>query len=197
MLPCLRSALLLLLITVGTRTPAGAQGPGTAAQTLAFTPSCAEQGVARVALSVPPGRSRQDIEAALSRGEIFPQGTDAVIIPEGGGLQVLNGDHLRDEARRTLGRLVGRGMQVEGMMIVLLTINADGKVTETTPSSGNKALDRLVGELWKKAEFVPPVIGGCRVTTLLHMPVAFSNLDDGRRPGLHMRWGTGLTPPGR
>lgn len=189
--------LLLAVVTLATRAEAGAQGQGTAAQARAITAACAEIGVARVALSVPPGRKRQDLEAALSRGEIFPQGTDVVIIPEGAGLQVLNGDHLRGQARRTLGRLISRGMQVDGTMIVLLTIDAEGKVTETAPSSGNRAVDKLVGELWMEAEFEPPVIGGCRVTTLLHMPVTFATADDGRRPGLHMRWGTGITVPVR
>ena len=179
-----KTSLLLVLFAPAARLQAGAQQ----ADPFASAPTCVEQGITRFALSVPPDRSREDIVAALSRGEILPGGSEAFIFPDGAGPRLLNGEDLRDDARRTIGRIISR-LKVDGKMNVLLTIDVDGKVTEATANSGNRELDRLMGTLWRKAQFAPVLVGGCRVETYFHLPVAFVSDFSLSRREMQMRIG--------
>jgi hypothetical protein len=183
----LRSAFLAAFAVLATRVDAQTPDPFTGVPS--FLPTCAEQGVARFAISVPPDRAREDIVAALSRGEILPGGSEAFIFPEGGGPRLLNGEELGTEARRTLGRILGSGLKVDGKVSVLLTIDTDGNVKSTIPSSGNRDLDRLLDALWRKAEFAPVVVGGCRVDVFFHMPLAFVSDFSLGRNGMRMQVG--------
>ena len=152
-------------------------------------PTCAAQGIARVALSVPPGRTREELTASLQAGAIFAPGTEAFIFPDGQGPRVVNGEHLRDRARRTLGATIDRGLKIDGEASVLLTIDAEGKVTEVTVDTRNGELDNLLEALWKEAEFEPVVVHGCRPLVMFHMPVSFESDYSLARRGIQMRWG--------
>lgn len=186
-----RSALLVVLAA-----PIAA-GPGQAQRLVlpaSAAPTCASQGINRVALSLPPGRTREDLTASIQAGEIFPIGTEAFILPEGQNLAVKNGDHMRERANRMLGATLSRGLKVEGTVSVLLTIDPEGKVTETIPNTRNGEFDRLLDTLWKEALFEPVVIHGCRPTVMFHMPVHFESDFDLTRRGIRMGWGH--RPPG-
>ena len=174
--------LVLLLAT------ARVEARGQATDPFAYPSTCAEQGINRVALSVPPGRTRADLEASLRAGAIFPPGTEAFIFPDGAGPRVINGDHLRERAGRMLRATVDR-LKVDGMVSILLTIDASGKVTGTTANTRNGELDNLLDRLWKEAEFEPVIVHGCRPTVMFHMPVYFESDYSITRRGIHMRWG--------
>jgi len=180
----IRSTLLLAGVLLAASGEGGAQQP--------FAPTCTEQGVTRFALSVPPDRTREDLTAALARGEILPGGSEAFIFPDGAGPRLLNSEDLRDDARRTIGRILAR-LKVDGKMTVLLTIDADGKVTEAAANSGSRELDRLMNTLWRKALFAPVVVGGCRVETYFHLPVAFVSDFSLSRREMQMRIGSAAT----
>lgn len=160
-------------------------------------PTCAQQGITRVALSVPPDRTREELTASLQAGKIFPGGTEAYLFPDGAGPRVLNAEHLRGRSNRTLQRIL-HTMKVEGAVAVLLTIDETGKVTKTLPNSGNPALDKLLDRYWREAQFEPVVVGGCRPPVMFHMPVYFESDYSLARRNIQMRWGTlPAPPPGR
>ena len=152
-------------------------------------PTCASQGITRVALSVPPGRTREDLSASIQAGEIFPAGTEAFIFPDGAGPRVINGEHMGERANRMLGATLTRGLKVEGEISVLLTIDPEGRVTATVPNTRNGEFDRLLDTLWKEALFEPVVIHGCKPTVMYHMPVYFESDFSLSRRGIRMRWG--------
>ena len=168
---------------------ARAEARGQATDPFAYPSTCAEQGISRVALSVPPGRTRADLEASLRAGEVFPAGTEAFIFPDGAGPRVLNPDHLHERANRMLGATLTRGLKVDGTAVVLLTIDADGKVTATAPNTRNGEFDRLLDTLWKEAEFEPVIVHGCRPLVMFHMPVYFESDYSLTRRGVRMGWG--------
>src|SRR5687768_7287973 len=85
-----RTVLLLAALSLGGRGGARAQTPFL--DPGLFLPTCVEQGVTRFALSVPPDRTREDLAAALARGEILPGGSEAFIFPDGAGPRLLNGE---------------------------------------------------------------------------------------------------------
>jgi hypothetical protein len=169
-----RTLLAPALLLAAARTGAYAQ----ATDPFAYPSTCAEQGISRVALSVPPGRTRADLEASLRAGAVFPPGTEAFIFPDGAGPRVLNAEHLHDRANRMLGATLTR-----------LTIDAEGKVTATAPNTRNGEFDRLLDTLWKEAEFEPVIVHGCRPLVMFHMPVHFESDYSLARRGVRMGWG--------
>jgi hypothetical protein len=158
-------------------------------------PSCAEQGISRVVVSVPPGQDREAFKASIARGEVFPTGTEALLLPEGYAPDMINSEEMSRRSQSTLNQLLARGLKVDGSAAVLLRISATGAVEEVTPGTRNIDLDNTLKRLWRQARFTPPVHGGCRVVTWLHVPVSFSADYSLRSREQGMRTGGPLQPP--
>jgi hypothetical protein len=158
-------------------------------------PTCAEQGVARVIVSVPPGRDREAFKASIERGEVFPTGTEALLLPEGYWPELINAEEMGRRSESTLNQLLARGMKVEGGAAILLRISARGVVEEVTPGTRNTDLDNVLKRLWTRARFTPMVHGGCRVVTYFHVPIAFTSEYSLSRREQGMGIGTRPAPP--
>lgn len=116
------------------------------------------------------------IVALLAARAAFAQpATDTVAPPRGRGPRLLNQEEMQRRGRATLARFTNRGMQIDGSMSVLLSIDETSTVRDATPNSGNRQLDRALAELWKKARFEPFYWRGCRLPVWFHVPLNFAS----------------------
>jgi TonB family protein len=153
-----------------------ALAPGAAhAQSASAYPTCASQGISRVAFTIPPGQTQAQVEAALWASGRFPEGTEMTFFPFGRVPAMRNQEEVSRGFGRTVRRLLADGFKIDGTVPVLLQVSADGTVEKVTPNSGNREVDYQLRTLWRKAHFEPLVIGGCRAAVWLQVPVAFTS----------------------
>jgi aromatic ring-cleaving dioxygenase len=156
-----------------------AAAPGLRAQDAspdtAQKPACAEGGISRIAMSVPPGQSREEAVAALQASGTLPEGTQVKILARGERPQVVNGERFASRMQMHMQRLFEAGLQVNGAAVTLVELNADGEVTAVHPATGNREVDRSMRDLWRQARFEPTVVGGCRVPVWLHVTLDFES----------------------
>lgn len=145
-------------------------------------PACAEGGIARVAVTIPAGQSREQVVQALQQGGALPAGTQVKILSEGERPALVNLPQFEARASMHMERFARAGLQVDGPVQALLEVNADGVVTEVHPETGNRDLDRGLRTLWRAARYAPVVVGSCRVPAWLHVDLEFaSEYGDARR----------------
>jgi len=138
-------------------------------------PACTSQGVSRVAITVPPDRTEDQVRATLVEANAFPAGTEMHFLTYGQVPAIRNHDHVRKRFEGTVRRLLNDGFKIDGTVSVLLQVDEDGTVRQATPNSGNRAVDHQLRRLWSEARFEPLVISGCRVRAWLQVPVAFAS----------------------
>ncbi|HEV2146565.1 MAG TPA: energy transducer TonB [Longimicrobiaceae bacterium] len=138
-------------------------------------PSCAAEGISRVAFTIPPGQTQAQVESTLRQTGAFPAGTEMTFFPYGGVPPLRNQEEMNRSFGRTVRRLLHEGFRIDGTVSVLLQVNADGTVEKVTPNSGNRGVDSQLRALWSKAQLEPLVIGGCRVAAWLQVPIAFTS----------------------
>jgi hypothetical protein len=169
-----------------------AAAPGASAQGFlnpSAAPSCAEQGIARVAVSVPPGRTEDEIRQALASGSPFPAGTDIRMLEPVEHPRLTNFPEFKPRLERMLQALLRRGQDIEGTGSTLLELDEDGRVTNVHPASGSRAVDQQLTQLWRHAEFSPVVVGGCRARAWVHMKASFKTEDEGDRNRMEVQVG--------
>lgn len=138
-------------------------------------PTCTSWGVRRVAVTVPPGRTRDEFRAQIAAGTVFPAGTEAVLLPDGTLPRLQESAQFQKRLHNTLRRLLDDGLKIDGTVSVLLVIDDEGAVREVRPNTTNAQANRVVADLWRRQRFEPLAIEGCRVTTIVHVPIAFSS----------------------
>lgn len=158
----------------------------------ATTPTCTETGVQRVAVMVPPGRTREEISATVAEGSMFAQGTQVLILNLGEYTPIVNEDQFQRRMQVLLGRFVHDGIQIDGTISVLLTVDESGAVTEVSLRTGNSDVDRLVRNLWRSVRFAPYAFGGCRMKAWVSVPLTVSSDWSLRRRSVEAR--SGVTP---
>ncbi|HEX8321552.1 hypothetical protein [Longimicrobium sp.] len=166
--------------------------PGASAQVFlnpSAAPSCAEQGIARVAVSVPPGRTEDEIRQALASSSPFPAGTDIRVLEPVEHPGLTNPEQFMPRLQRMLQALLRRGQDIEGTGSTLLELDEDGRVTNVHPASGSRAVDQQLNQLWRVAEFSPVVVGGCRARAWVHMKASFKTEDEGDRNRMEVQVG--------
>lgn len=141
----------------------------------AATPACAETGVQRVAVMVPPGKTADEIRTAVTQGGMFAEGTQVVILNLGEYTPMLNREQFSRQMNLVLTRFLDEGTKIDGTLSVLLTVDESGQVTDAKPNTGNGHVDRMIGNAWKRAQFAPYAIGGCRMKAWISVPLAFSS----------------------
>lgn len=139
------------------------------------TPTCAETGVQRVAVMVPPGKTREEIGTTVAQGGLFPEGTQVVILNLGEYTPIQNQDEFNRHMNLVLIRFLDEGTKIDGTLSVLLTVDENGVVTEAAPHTGNSHVDRMVGNAWKTARFAPYTLGGCRMRAWVSVPLTVSS----------------------
>lgn len=169
--PILCAAALLLAVAPALR----AQAPADTA----LLPACAEGGISRVAMTVPPGQTPRQVAEALQAGGGLPEGTQVKFLAPHERPQLLNLDEFSDLVEMHVHRFLRAGLQVDGEALSLVTVSADGRVTDVDVHSGHRDVDRGMRELWRRARFEPVVVGSCRVPAYLHLNLRFnSSFDD-------------------
>ncbi len=143
------------------------------------TPTCAEQGVQRVVVMIPPGRTADEAREIVSTS--FPAGTQIRIIGAD-ELQPLR-DGERFDARMTdaLYSLLDTGLKIEGTTSTLLVVDESGAVVEAHPGAPRRPMNtrlqnrvnRTLQQAWMTARFEPFEVGGCRVRAYVHVPLSF------------------------
>jgi len=151
------------------------------------TPTCAETGVQRVAVMVPPGKTREEIGTAVAQGGLFPEGTQVVILNLGEYTPMQNQDEFSRRMHLVLTRFLDEGTKIDGTLSVLLTVDENGVVTQAAPHTGNSHVDRMVGNAWKTARFAPYAIGGCRMKAWVSVPLTVSSDWSLERRSVEMR----------
>ena len=145
-------------------------------------PACAESGIARMAVTVPEGKTREELVESLQQSGALPVGTQVKILTEAERPALVNMRQFEGRLDMHMERFVRAGLQVDGAMEALLKVNADGVVTDVHSETGNRDLDRGLRTMWRSARYAPVVVGGCRVPAWLHVSLQFaSEYDDAQR----------------
>jgi hypothetical protein len=150
------------------QTASGAPDPGA-------IPTCTEQGIQRVAVMVPPGKTADELRTLLRDGKLFPDGTQVSILQPGRIAAVRNQEQLSKRLDLVLHGFLQRGTKIDGTLSILLALDEAGNVVEATPNTRSRSVNRSLGETWKQAQFEPYVVGGCRVRAWIHVPLTFSS----------------------
>ncbi|CAA9373038.1 MAG: hypothetical protein AVDCRST_MAG89-4756 [uncultured Gemmatimonadetes bacterium] len=169
-----------------------AAAPGASAQGFlepSAAPTCAEQGIARVAVSVPPGKTEEEIRQALASNSPFPAGVDVRVLERVEHPRLTNFPEFKPRLERMLQALLRRGQDIEGTGSTLLELDEDGRVTTVHPASGSRAVDQHLDRLWRFAEFTPVVVEGCRARAWVHMRASFKTEDEGDRDRMEVQVG--------
>lgn len=188
----LHSACVAAVLALATATAARAQQTRLEVTT-PETPACAATGVQRVAVMVPPGRTREEISQAAAEGGMFPAGTQVVVLNLGEYTPLQNQQEFNRRMDGVLRTLLLEGYQIDGTLSVLLTVDESGTVTDARPATRNDHVDRVFRNLWKQAHFAPYAIGGCRMKAWISMPITMRSDWDVNERRVEMR--TGTPPP--
>ncbi len=145
------------------------------ADTTFATPTCAERGMQRLAVMVPPGRTADDVRQLAQNGSLAPNGTEVFIVPAGRFTAMRSEAAYRTRLNTMLRRFLDDGGEVQGTASILLLLDENGAVTEIHPNTRNRRLDREMTRMWTGAAFEPYQIDGCRVRAWIHVPLTFSS----------------------
>jgi len=188
----MRHALVILALAAGglvLASPGAAQEAAEASA--AGMPTCASQGVQRVAVMVPPGQTAEQLGETLRSGGLFPAGTQVMILQPGQLTPLRNAAQFNARMRTTLGMFLEQGINIQGTASMLLEVDEDGAVTTVHPNSGNAEVNRLLVRTWRQARFEPYVFDGCRVKAWIQVPQTFSSDWSAERREVEVR----TTPP--
>ena len=141
----------------------------------ATTPTCAETGVQRVAVMVPPGKTREEISSTVAEGGMFAEGTQVLILDLGSYTPMRNEEEFERRMHRVLRRFLDDGIQIDGTLSMLLTVDESGAVTEAHTRTGNAQVDQILRSAWKTARFEPYAYGGCRMKAWVSVPLSVSS----------------------
>ena len=133
----MRSPFILLAAALLAATGARAQDAE-----LAAAPTCAEQGMQRLAVMVPPGRTADEVRELARTGALAPAGTEVFILPAGHFTRMKNEDVFKSRMNRMLHHFLEQGIKVEGNVSILLLLDESGAVAEIHPNTRNRRLDR-------------------------------------------------------
>lgn len=138
-------------------------------------PTCTEQGIPRVAVMVPPGKTADDLRTLLRDGRLFPDGTQVSILQPGRMNAIRNQDQFSKRVDLVLHDFLQRDIKIDGTLSILLALDEAGNVVEATPNTRHRGVNRSLEATWKQAQFEPYVVGGCRVRAWIHVPLTFSS----------------------
>ena len=138
-------------------------------------PACADGGISRLAVTVPPGKTREELVQSLQQSTAIPEGTQIRILADREMPAIVNGREFDDRLRMHRVRFLHRGLEVNGDAQTLVEVNADGVVTEVHAASGHRDVDRGLRDLWRRARFEPVLIGECRAPAWLHVNLRFAS----------------------
>ena len=151
-----------------------AQGSSTAADT-ALLPACAEGGLSRIAVTVPPGQTREQVVQALQQSGSLPAGTQVRILEDHEKPRIVNRERFRELVEMHVHRFLRAGLQVDGDAVALVQLDADGRVTDVDPNTGHRDVDRGIRDLWRRTRFEPVVVGSCRAPAYLHLKLRITS----------------------
>jgi TonB family protein len=138
-------------------------------------PTCASQGIQRVAVMVPPGQTAAQLQETLRRGGLFPAGTQVMILQPGQLMPIRNREQFDARLSNTLTLILNQGMTIEGTAQMLVEVDDEGVVTAVHPNSGNPEVNRMLVRTWRQARFEPYEFEGCRVKAWIQVPQTFSS----------------------
>jgi len=153
-------------------TPAAAQGDSDA---VAALPTCASQGIQRVAVMVPPGQTAEQLGETLRTGGLFPAGTQAMILQPGQFTRIRNEQQFNGRMRMSLNLFLEQGINIQGTAYMLVEVDEDGNVSGVHPNSGDAEVNRILTRTWRVARFEPYTFDGCRVKAWIQVPQTFSS----------------------
>jgi hypothetical protein len=171
----MRHTLAILALAAGGLTFAPPATAQETADVAAAAPTCASQGIQRVAVMVPPGQTTEQFQETLRTGGLFPAGTQVLILQPGQLMPLRNEAQFDARMRTTLGMFLDQGIIVQGTARMLVEVDEDGSVTTVHPNSGNADVNRLLVRTWRQARFEPYLFDGCRVKAWIQVPQTFSS----------------------
>lgn len=172
----MRHAILLFALAAGGLTLAR---PAAAQESTETLPTCASQGLQRVAVMIPPGQTRAQFQETLRTGGLFPAGTQVLILEPGQIMPIRNREQFDARLGTTLTLILDHRMTIEGTARMLVEIDDEGVVTAVHPNSGDPEVNRLLTRTWRQARFEPYEFDGCRVKAWIQVPQTFSSGSSG------------------
>lgn len=171
----MRSTILIIaaLLTAGAHT-LHAQDSSASADT-ALLPACAEGGISRIAVTIPPGQTREQVVQALQQSGGLAPGTLVRILEDHEKPRIVNPERFSQLVEMHVHRFFRAGLKVDGDAVALVQVDADGRVTAAHPETGNRDVDRSIRELWRRTRFEPVVVGSCRVPAYLHLSLRITS----------------------
>ncbi|MFL5383974.1 MAG: energy transducer TonB [Longimicrobiaceae bacterium] len=148
--------------------------PAASAQEADALPTCASQGLQRVAAMVPPGQTTEQFKETLRGGTLFPVGTAVRLLQPDELPALLNEEQFNGRMRATLMNFLRQGIRIDGTVPVLVEVGDDGAVAAVHPSTGSVQVDRQLARTWRLARFEPYVFDGCRAKAWVQVEMAFS-----------------------
>lgn len=152
-----------------------ATGADLRAQAADPLPACAEGGLSRLAITVPPGQTREEVVQALHASGALPEGTQVRILADQDKPRITNREQFSSRLRMHLERFIRAGLQVDGQAVALVQVNAEGEVVSVDGNSGSRDVDRGLRDLWRQARFEPVVVGSCRAPAYLHLSLQLAS----------------------
>jgi hypothetical protein len=156
-------------------------------------PTCASLGLRRVAVMIPPGQTRAQLEDALRRGGLFPAGTQAMVLQPGELMPLRNHEQFNARMRNMLSLFLEQGFEIQGTAYMLVEVDDEGVVTRVHANTGNAEVNRLLARTWRQARFEPWVFDGCRASAWVQVPQTFKSDWSGPRREVELR--TNAPPP--
>jgi hypothetical protein len=138
-------------------------------------PACADGGISRLAVTVPPGQTREEMVQALNASGALPAGTQVRILESGDKPAIVNRERFGELMEMHIRRFLRRGLEVDGNATTLVRIDADGRVVGVDAASGNRDVDVEIQQLWRQARFEPVLVGSCRAPAYLHLTLRFAS----------------------
>jgi hypothetical protein len=142
-------------------------------------PTCASQGIQRVAVMVPPGQTAAQLQETLRRGSLFPAGTEVRILQPGQLMPIRNREEFDARLHTTLTMFLNDGITIQGTARMLVEVDDEGVVTAVHPNSGDPEVNRILVRTWRQARFEPYVFEGCRVKAWIQVPQTFATGSSG------------------
>src|SRR4051812_22185419 len=81
-------------------------------------PTCTELGISRVFVMIPPGKTPEEVTAAIQTGGLTPAGGQAVLISTAQRTPILNIEQLSGRMRTTLDLLLDRQTSIDGSLSI-------------------------------------------------------------------------------
>lgn len=138
-----------------------------------FLPTCAAEGTPRLSVMPPPDADTAQVRQQLAASGAIPEGVELRFMEREDAPAMRDMEAAERQLGRLLGRLANQGLQAEGEAVSIVSLDAEGAMTNVVPGAGHPEVDRAIRTFWRAQRFDPPTVRGCRAQAWLRVPIEF------------------------